>query len=266
MSDKKYNDLLEYIRSCGRAAVAFSGGVDSAFLLYAAKEALGENVIALTAVSEFFPERETKEAKEFCEKYGIRQIVFGIGALEIPGVADNPPDRCYLCKKALFSKMKVIAAQNGADVLMDGSNKDDEGDYRPGLIALKELEICSPLREKQFTKADIRGLSRMLGLPTWDKQSFACLASRFPYGDTITKEKLEMVDRAEQCLLDLGFGQIRVRIHGNLARIEADRSQMKRFLDENMRDLIVEKIKEAGFSYVSLDLAGYRTGSMNEIL
>lgn len=262
----KYEKLTAHIASYGSVAIAFSSGVDSTFLLYAAKEALGDNVIAVTATSCSFPERELKEAKAYCEKNNIKQYVIKSEELNIEGFAHNPKNRCYLCKKELFEKIREVASEQGIAEIAEGSNLDDNGDYRPGLQAVKELGIKSPLREIGFTKAEIRELSKEFGLPTWEKQSFACLSSRFPYGELISEEKLKRVDKAEQLLLDLGFKQLRVRIHGDVARIELDPSQFDAFMKEEIRLEVYKKFKEYGFTYVSLDILGYRTGSMNETL
>lgn len=263
---KKYEDLKELLKSYGSAAVAFSGGVDSAFLLYAAKEALGDRLVAISAKSCSFPERELKEAKEFCKTHQIRHVIFESEELEIEGFAQNPKNRCYLCKHGLFEKILKIAAEEGMAEVCEGSNLDDNGDYRPGLQAIAELNIKSPLRSAGFTKEDIRALSRQFGLPTWNKQSFACLASRFVYGETITREKLGMVDKAEQLLIDLGFRQVRVRIHGTMARIEIMPDEFEKLISKDIRDQITKSFKEFGFTYVTMDLTGYRTGSMNEVL
>lgn len=263
---QKYDDLKTLLKTYGSVAVAFSSGVDSTFLLYAAKEALGDKAIAVTAHSCSFPERELKETKAFCETHNIRQFVFDSEELDIEGFSQNPKNRCYLCKRELFQKIINIAADNGITVIAEGSNLDDNGDYRPGLQAVAELGIKSPLREIGFTKADIRALSRHLGLPTWNKQSFACLASRFVYGETITEEKLGMVDRAEQLLLDLGFHQMRVRIHGTMARIEVMPEEFPKLIEEDIRTRITTTLKSIGFTYITMDLIGYRTGSMNEVL
>ncbi len=262
----KYEQLKEYIKAMGSAAVAFSSGVDSTFLLYAAKEAVGDKVIALTASSCSFPERELTETKAFCRKHGIEQVVVRTKELEIEGFAQNPPNRCYLCKRELFGKFVAIAEERGINAILEGSNLDDNGDYRPGLMAVEELNIKSPLRSKGFTKEEIRILSAHLGLPTWDKQSFACLSTRFPYGEEITEEKLLMIDKAEQLLLDLGFKQLRVRIHGKMARIELLPSDFERFMEEKTRLLVHDEFKKIGFDYIALDIRGYRTGSMNETL
>lgn len=263
---KKYNDLISTIKDFGSVAVAFSSGVDSTFLLYAAKEALGDRVIAVTAQSCSFPKRELNEAKDFCEQQQIRHFICESEELDIDGFSHNPKNRCYLCKHELFEKIQKIAEQEKITAIVEGSNLDDNGDYRPGLTAVAELGIHSPLRSIGFTKEDIRALSRHFGLPTWNKQSFACLSSRFVYGETISREKLGMVDKAEQLLLDLGFHQVRVRIHGMIARIEIMPEEFPKIIQEDIRIQITESFKSFGFTYVSLDLTGYRTGSMNETL
>ena len=262
----KYEKLKEYMVAFGSMAVAFSSGVDSTFLLYAAKEALGDKAIAVTASLHSTPQREIDEAKDYCAQMGIKHYIVTTNELEIEGFADNPPNRCYLCKRGIFEKIIDIANSNGITTVAEGSNLDDNGDYRPGLQAIAELGIKSPLRDIGFTKKEIRDLSEYFNIPTWNKPSFACLSSRIPYGETITAEKLKMVEKAEQCLFDLGFSQLRVRVHRDVARIELIPEDIPRFMDEKLRKNVYDKFKEFGFSYVALDLLGYRTGSMNEAI
>lgn len=266
MSENKLEQLQNYIKELGSVAIAFSSGVDSTFLLKVAHDVLGDKAIAVTARSCSFPKRELDEAKAFCQKEGIRHFICDSEELEIEGFSQNPPNRCYLCKRELFEKIIDIAKENDIKYVAEGSNMDDNGDYRPGLIAVAELEVKSPLRAVGLSKAEIRTLSKELGLPTWDKQSFACLSSRFVYGESITEEKLNMVDKAEQLLLDMGFHQIRVRIHDKLARIEVDPCEFEKLIEKDAREEIVSKFKSYGFTYVSMDLAGYRMGSMNDTL
>ena len=263
---EKYNALREYISSLGSVAVAFSSGVDSTLLLKVSHDVLGDKAIAVTASSSSFPERELNEAKKFCESNHIRQIIFDSDEINIEGFKENPKNRCYLCKRELFSKIKAIAHEHNLEHVIEGSNLDDLGDYRPGLKAIDELGIKSPLRYAGLTKAEIRELSRELGLPTWDKPSYACLASRFVYGEMISPEKLKMVERAEELLISMGFRQVRVRIHGKIARIEVLPEDFPRIIQEDVRTKIYDSLKALGFSYVTLDMKGYRTGSMNETI
>lgn len=266
--EEKYKVLQEELCTMKSVAVAFSSGVDSTFLLAVAVDTLGkDHVMAVTASSCSFPERERKEAQEFCEKRGIRQVIVVSEELDIEGFRHNPKNRCYLCKHELFEKILAIAEENHLAAVVEGSNMDDNGDYRPGLRAVEELGIKSPLRAAKLTKQEIRELSKRLMLPTWDKQSFACLASRFVYGETISEERLGMVDQAEQLLLDMGFHQVRVRIHGEgdatMARIEVLPQEIPILTEDAKRERIYSYFKEIGFAYVTLDLGGYHMGSMN---
>lgn len=266
----KEQDLLQQLKDniekAGSLAVAYSGGVDSTFLLKVAHEVLGDKVIAVTARSSTYPEREFKEASEFTRSAGIRHVIIESEELDLKGFADNPPDRCYMCKYELFSKVKAVAEKYRIKFIAEGSNIDDLGDYRPGMRAIKELGIISPLKDAGLGKDAIRKLSKQMGLPTWDKPAFACLASRFPYGEKITRQKLAMIDKAEQYLLDLGFIMVRVRHHGDTARIEVGEDERPRFFNLTLMDTIYRKFREIGFAYTALDLKGYRTGSMNETL
>ncbi len=270
MLQEKYNQLKEYLLQLGSVAVAYSSGVDSTFLLKVAVDVLGrDKVIAVTAASGAFPRREYEEAVAFCKELGVCQEIVTINEMEIEGFRENPVNRCYLCKKAIFSELIRTAKEHQCAAVVEGSNMDDNGDYRPGLMAIKELGVKSPLQEAGLYKSEIRELSKELSLPTFNKPSFACLASRFPYGETITTEKLTMVDQAEQLLMDLGFEQFRVRIHGEkdfVARIELLPEDIAKMMDEALRTKLYTAFKEYGFAYVSLDLKGYRTGSMNETI
>jgi uncharacterized protein len=257
----KYN-----IEKMGSLAVAYSGGVDSTFLLKVAHDVLQDSSIAVTARSSTYPEREFKEAAEFTRSAGIKHIVIQSEELDIEGFTANPPNRCYLCKYELFSKIKEVAGKHRIQYIAEGSNIDDLKDYRPGMQAIKELGIISPLKDAGLGKDAIRKLSKQMGLPTWDKPAFACLASRFPYGEKITQEKLAMVDRAEQYLLNLGFKQVRVRHHGDTARIEVAEAERLNFFDLELMDNVYKQFQKIGFAYTSLDLKGYRTGSMNEVI
>ncbi len=264
--EEKLSRLKTALRKLGSVAVAFSGGVDSAFLLKVAHDTLGDNAVAVTAKSCIFPDREFKEAEAFCRQENITQYICETDELAISGFSENPPNRCYLCKKELLKGIEAIAHAHGIRHVIEGSNMDDLGDYRPGMQAAAELGVKSPLREAGLYKQEIRELSENAQLPTWDKPSYACLASRFAYGETITEEKLCMVERAEQLLMDKGLRQMRVRIHGTLARIEVPKEDFGRVMQEGIRDEIAAKFKEYGFSYVTFDLQGYRTGSANEVL
>ena len=263
----KYSVLKHTLKSERKLMIAFSGGVDSSFLLYAAHEALGHNAVAITAVSHVFPKREIAEAEDFCKQYGIRQITFEHDLTSIEGLSDNPPERCYYCKKALMNRMLSIASDEGMFKLCDGTNKDDESGYRPGLEALSELGVKSPLRELGFTKQEIRDLSKVLGLPGWDKPAYACLATRIPYGERLDDTKLSLVEKAEDYLMSLGFKELRVRVHETvIARIEINPNDFKQIMRPDIRLEINQTLKQMGFAYVALDLQGYRSGSMDESL
>lgn len=266
LPQEKFQLLKDIIREKGSAAIAFSGGVDSTFLVRAAHEVLGNKMIAVTATSSTYPERELNEAIKYAEDMGVKHVIISSEELEIEGFASNPKNRCYYCKKELFTKILKVAKENGMEYVFDGSNLDDTGDYRPGMQAARELDIISPLKEANLTKEDIRELSKELGLPTWNKPSFACLSSRFPYGHQITEPKLKMVEEAEQFLLDMGLKQVRVRYHDEIARIEVSPEERAFFFNLKTMDQIGEKFKKIGFTYITLDMLGYRTGSMNEVL
>ena len=263
--EAKKQKLLDILRELGGCVIGFSGGVDSTFLFAVAAGVLGERALAVTATSETYPERELREANDLAAKIGGRHRVIVSEELDIPGFAENPTDRCYHCKSELFTKLRKVAAEEGLPHVADGSNVDDRGDYRPGRRALRELGVRSPLEEAGLSKADIRELSKVMELPTWDKPSFACLSSRFPYGVTITREKLTVVGRAEEALRDLGLRTLRVRHHGDVARLELGAEEFGR-VTNGLRDEVVRRVKAAGYTYVALDLQGYRTGAMNEAL
>jgi uncharacterized protein len=248
----------------GSVLVAYSGGVDSTFLMKIAHDTLGDKAVAVIASSETYPSAEVEDAKDLARDLGFRLISIHTDELESEAFARNAPDRCYHCKLELFGKLKEIAAKEGLAWIAHGANVDDLGDYRPGQRAAQELGVRAPLQEAGFTKAEIRELSKKLGLPTWDKPSLACLASRFPYGTRITPDELSKVDKAEQILRNLGFRQVRVRHHDTIARIEIESAEMPRLLD--LREEIVSRFKELGYLYVTLDIEGYRTGSMNAAL
>ncbi len=261
----KYSDLKKNIKQMGCLAVAFSGGVDSTFLLKVANQVLSDWVIAIIVKSNSFPEKEFESAVRFCQEEKIEYRVIEVDELAIDGFAANPVDRCYICKRKIFGEIKKLAESMNIHQVVEGTNSDDEGDYRPGMRAIRELGVKSPLKEVGLTKAEIRELSQNMGLRTWNKPSLACLSSRFVYGEQITKKKLKMVEDAEEFLHELGYRQVRVRIHGeNMARIEPVSEDISKVVFQ--REEINSKFEEIGFKYVTLDLKGYRTGSMNEVL
>ena len=259
----KETTLTERIKAAGKLAVAFSGGVDSTYLLYKAHEILGDDCIAVTVKSQVLTPDEFSWTSEFCAKNGIKQVVVDFDVFAVPEFENNPPDRCYYCKKRIFEGIKNAAP---GYVVADGSNVDDQGDYRPGMRAIAELGIVSPLKDSGLAKSDIRELSKEAELPTWDHPSAACLASRFAYGEKITEEGLVRVAYAEKLIKDLGFTGIRVRVHGDLARIEAAPEDIPLLSYVHTREEISSELKRLGFKYVTIDIDGYRTGSMNEAI
>ncbi|TET38704.1 MAG: ATP-dependent sacrificial sulfur transferase LarE [Planctomycetota bacterium] len=265
-AESKCQELLQILRGLGSVAIAYSGGVDSTFLVSAAREVLGENVVAVTARSETYSEEEGAEAACNAAAIGVEHIIIETSELGIPGFSDNPPDRCYHCKHELFIRVFQAAKERGLKHVLDGSNADDVDDFRPGMRAAAEMGVRQPLREAGLTKNDIRALSKKRGLPTWSKPAMACLASRFPYGEKITREKLSRVAEAERFVRDLGFHDVRVRSHGTIARIEIGSEQLTRVMEPDVRNQITAKLSALGFTYVTLDLQGFRSGSMNEVL
>ena len=266
ISMQKLDRLKDVLLRLERVLVAYSGGVDSTLLLKVSRDVLGNEVVAVTTSSRTYPDRELEEAKEIAKMLGVRHVIIETHELENDKFASNPPERCYYCKNELFSKLWEIARKFRLNHVLDGSNSDDVNDYRPGARAAEEHGVRSPLREAGLTKDEIRALSREMNLPTWDKPPAACLASRFPYGSRITPEKLSQVEKAENVIRAVGIKQVRVRHHGNTARIEVPPADFRKLLNTCTSGQIVQEMKRLGYDYVTLDLEGYRTGSMNEPL
>jgi len=263
----RLRELKAILRKMGKAVLAFSGGVDSSFLLKAAKDALPDgNVLAVTAVSETYTGSELIQAKRFAKGLGVRHKIIFTNELKNKNFTKNPVNRCYYCKKELFGRLSGIAKKEGFDCIIDASNADDAKDYRPGSKAKKEFRVRSPLMEAGFSKDDIRKYSRKLKLETAGLPSMACLASRFPYGEKIDKKALKRIESAEDFIKKQGISQVRVRYHNNIARIEVEKRNIKRFVNERICDKITKRLRQLGFKYIALDLEGYRTGSLNEVL
>ena len=262
--NQKYKLLQDKLKDMGKVIIAYSGGVDSNFLLKVASDVLGQNAVAVTIYAMMHSSREIEEAKEYAKSFNVNHKIIKIDDFSEKGFIENGTKRCYYCKSAIFNIIKEYALKNDIKYILDGTNSDDLKDYRPGLKALEELEIVSPLKDSYLTKDEIRFLSEKLGLDTYKKPSFACLASRIPYGDKITKEKLRLVEESENYLQDLGFNQYRVRVHSDIARIELGQDEMYKILNSDIIKNIDDKFKKIGFKYVTLDLNGYQMGNLNK--
>lgn len=266
MTQDKYRKLIDNLKGLGSALVAFSGGVDSTFLLWATGEALGNSALAVHAVSPIHPQSERRFAEQIAQQIGVQYREIATKELEDPEFRENPPERCYFCKRGLMNALRQMASELKFNEVIEGSNADDGLDFRPGMRALKELGIRSPLAEVGLTKAEIRELSRDFGLPTWDSPSAACLASRIPYGTEIDKTRLKRIEEAERAVRQLGFRILRVRDHGVVARIEVSTEDLNLFSQPDLRAKVVQAVKKTGFNFVCIDLEGYRTGALNEVL
>ena len=261
--EERLTQILCELRS---VVVGFSGGVDSAYLAYMANRVLGQNALCVTAISPSYPEFQKKETARFVEQFGLNHLEIESEELDNPAYRENAPNRCYFCKSELFTKLEALAVARNFSAVIDGTNHDDLGDYRPGRSAAKEHQVRSPLLEAQMTKLNIRELSRKAGLPTWDKPALPCLSSRFPYGTSISAEKLSIVDKGETVLRDFGFRIFRVRYHEELVRLEFSPEELPKALNITMAAILVARFKALGFKYVTIDLEGYRSGSLNEVL